>query len=339
MNGIKPNVEFQGGFEASYSVDNNVTASQILESLEKNGVNGANVKFATVGNSREAYLTIPTKNPVVGANDPQAIQKIATAAGLTADDKSGLSEVGPSVRAETTTNALKGILYSSALIVLYIALRFGFALGGLKNGMRFGLSAVLALLHDVVFVIGSAAVVGLALGWEVSSMFITAMLTVIGFSVHDTIIIFDRIRENLKRSRGADTFEHICDKSVTQTIARSINTSATAMLPLVLLLFFGTPTPDLKFMVLVIFLGLAVGTYSSIFNASPILWLWNQAIIKRKGESEGLVAEAQRESKLRAAQIVAAPVTAGSVDAGAYGTVKRKQSVKDQASHSIDDED
>jgi SecD/SecF fusion protein len=339
MNGIKPNVEFQGGFEASYAVDNTITSKTILDSLEKNGIKGANVKFASVGNTREAYVTIPSNNPVVKTNDPEAISKIATAAGLTADAKSGISEVGPSVRAETTTNAIKGILYASGLIVLYIALRFGFALGGMKNGIKFGMSAVLALLHDVVFVIGSAAIVGLLFGWEVSSMFITAMLTVIGFSVHDTIIIFDRIRENLKRSRGAETFEHLCDISVTQTIARSINTSSTAMLPLVLLLIFGTPTPDLKFMVLVMFLGIAVGTYSSIFNASPILWLWDKAIVKKKGEAEGLVSEAQRESKLRAAQIVAAPVTAGEVDASAYGTIKRKQSVREQASHSIDDDE
>lgn len=339
MNGIKPNVEFQGGFEASYAVEKSVTTNTILESLEKSGIKGANVKFADVGTTRQAYVTIPSNNPVVKSNDPEAINKIAQAAGLTADAKSGISEVGPSVRAETTSNAIKGVLYASLLIVLYIALRFGFALGGMKNGIKFGMSAVLALLHDVFFVIGAAAIVGLTLGWEVSSMFITAMLTVIGFSVHDTIIIFDRIRENLKRSKGAETFEHLCDKSVTQTIARSINTSFTAMLPLVLLLIFGTPTPDLKFMVLIMFLGIAVGTYSSIFNASPILWLWDKAIVKKKGEGEGLVAEAQRESKLRAAQIVSAPVAAGEVDTSAYGTIKRKQSVREQASHSIDEDE
>lgn len=338
LGGIKPNVEFQGGFEASIVVDNSVTSKSISESLEKNGIKGSNIKFASVEDKRQVYITVPAGQGIQ-TGDPEAIDKIAAAAGLTADEDSGISEVGPSVRAETTNNAILGILLSSVLIVLYMALRFGFALGGMKNGIKFGFSAVLALLHDVLFIVGAAGIVGYFLDWEVSSMFITAMLTVIGFSVHDTIIIFDRIRENLKRSRGPETFEHLCDKSVTQTVARSINTSATAMLPLLLLLIFGTPTPDLKFMVLVMFLGILVGTYSSIFNASPILWLWNKAVMKRKGEAEGLVAEAQGESRLRAAQVVAAPTAAGEEDSSAYGTIKRKKSVREQASHSIDEDE
>jgi len=218
-----------------------------------------------------------------------------------------------------------------------MAIRFGFALGGMKNGLKFGLSAVAAMVHDVVFIVGAAAIVGKLLGWEISSLFITAMLTVIGFSVHDTIVIFDRIRENLRRSRGAETFEDLCDKSVTQTVARSINTSFTALLTLVVLFFF-SPTPELKFMILVMFLGIVVGTYSSIFNASPILWLWNKASVKRRGPDEDLVVEAQHESKLRAAQVVAAPSQEGQVSASDYGTIRRRQSVKDQASHPLDED-
>lgn len=338
MGGIKPNVEFQGGFEASFSVDANATSKAISDSLEENGIKGANIKFASVDDVRQVYVTVPTSAGITETGT-QALNRIGQAAGLTVNEDSGISEVGPSVRAETTNNAIFGVLIAAGLIVLYMALRFGFALGGMKNGLKFGMSAVAALLHDVAFIVGFAGLVGFALGWEVSSMFITAMLTVVGFSVHDTIIIFDRIRENLRRSRGAETFEHLCDKSVTQTIARSINTSFTAILPLAFLLVMGTPTPDLKFMVLVMLVGIAVGTYSSIFNASPILWLWNKAVMKRKGEAHGLVAEAQQESKLRAAQVVAAPTATGEVDASAYGTIKRKQSVKEQASHSIDDED
>lgn len=338
MGGIKPNVEFQGGFEASFAVDANVTSAQIADRLKKNDIEGANIKFAAVDNVRQVYITVPTSAGITEGGTA-ALNKIGEAAGLTVDENSGISEVGPSVRAETTNNAIYGVLISAGLIVLYMALRFGFALGGMKNGIKFGFSAVAALLHDVLFIVGFAGLVGFALGWEISSMFITALLTVVGFSVHDTIIIFDRIRENLRRSRGAVTFDQICDRSVTQTIARSINTSFTAMLPMALLFFMGSPTPDLKFMMLVMFFGIAVGTYSSIFNASPILWLWNKAVIKRKGEKEGLVAEAQHESKLRAAQVVAAPTAGAEIDTSAYGTIKRKQSVKEQASHKVDDED
>lgn len=335
--GIKPNVEFQGGFEASFVVENSVTTQQVNANLAAAGFKGTNVKLATLeGGKHQIYITVPTSQ---GLQSATAQADIAKAAGLTVDKDSGINDIGPSISKETTENAVKGVLFSSALIVLYMAMRFGFALGGMKNGVKFGASAVMALLHDVLFIVGMAAIIGKLLGWEVSSMFITAMLTVIGFSVHDTIIIFDRIRENLRRSKGAETFEHLCDKSVTQTVARSINTSAAAMLPLALLLIFGTPTPDLKFMVLVMFLGILVGTYSSIFNASPILWLWDRAVVKKKGEAEGLVYEAQHESRLRAAQVVATPTSATQEDTSAYGTIRRKKSVREQASHSVDDED
>lgn len=337
LGGIKPNVEFQGGYEATYAVDQNVSRETIIKRLEEAGYKGANAKIASVGDIRQVYITIPP-NRGIEQNDPQATQKIADVAGVQVTEKSGITNVGPTIQKETTEKAITGVILSSALIVLYIAFRFGIALGGIRNGLKFGLSAVIALLHDVGFVIGAAAIVGFFLGWEISSMFITAMLTVSGFSVHDTIIIFDRIRENLRRSHSGETFQQICDKSVTQTIARSINTSAAAMLPLVLLLAFGTPTPDLKLMVLVMLLGIGVGTYSSIYNASPILWLWDQAVIKKGGEKAGLVMEAQRESKLRAAQVVSAPGAVEAGDTSAYGTIKRKGSIRDRATHSVDEE-
>jgi len=336
LGGIKPNVEFQGGYEANFILKQDVPLATVRANLEAAGFEGFNLKEAKLNNLKSIYITIP-KSEQIEAKDPQALKKIGDAAGLDSTD-GGLQEIGPSVRAETTNNAILGVALASALIVLYISIRFGFALGGMKNGLKFGLSAVAAMLHDVVFIVGTAAIVGKLLGWEISSLFITAMLTVIGFSVHDTIVIFDRIRENLRKSRGAETFEDLCDKSVTQTIARSINTSFTAALTLVVVFFF-SPTPELKFMILVMFLGIVVGTYSSIFNASPILWLWNKASVKRRGPDEDLVVEAQHESKLRAAQVVAAPTQEGTVSASDYGTIRRKQSVKEQASHVLDDED
>ncbi|QYK53343.1 MAG: protein translocase subunit SecD [Fimbriimonadaceae bacterium] len=337
LGGIKPNVEFQGGYEANFILKQDVPLATVRANLEKAGYEGFNLKEAKVNNLKSIYITIPKNETKIKPKDPEALKTIGAAAGLDTAD-GGLQEIGPSVRAETTNNAILGVALATAFIVLYIAVRFGFALGGMKNGLKFGLSGVAAMLHDVVFILGTAAIVGKLLGWEISSLFITAMLTVIGFSVHDTIVIFDRIRENLRKSRGAETFEDLCDKSVTQTIARSINTSFTAALTLVVVFFF-SPTPELKFMILVMFLGIIIGTYSSIFNASPILWLWNRASVKRKGPDEDLVVEAQHESKLRAAQVVAAPSQEGTVSASDYGTIRRKQSVKEQASHVLDDED
>lgn len=335
LGGIKPNVEFQGGYEANFIMTQDVPLSTVRANLEKAGFDGFNLKEAKLNEIKSVYVTIP-RSDKIQPKDPDALKKIGEAAGLDPTG-GGLHEIGPSVRAETTNNAMLGVGLATALIVLYMAVRFGFALGGMKNGLKFGLSAVAAMAHDVIFIVGAAAIVGKLLGWEISSLFITAMLTVIGFSVHDTIVIFDRIRENLRRSRGAETFEDLCDKSVTQTVARSINTSFTALLTLVVLFFF-SPTPELKFMILVMFLGIVVGTYSSIYNASPILWLWNKASVKRRGPDEDLVVEAQHESKLRAAQVVAAPSQEGQVSASDYGTIRRRQSVKDQASHPLDED-
>ncbi|HCM73614.1 MAG TPA: hypothetical protein DIS87_05700, partial [Armatimonadetes bacterium] len=217
---------------------------------------------------------------------------------------------------ETWEGAIKMVVYSTILIVLYLTIRFGIAVGGLKNGIKFGGSAVFALLHDVVFVVGLSAIVGLALNWEISALFLTSMLTVIGFSVHDTIVVFDRIRENLQKTSGNENLETIVDRSVTQTVARSINTSMMTIVQLGILIAIGTPTPDLKFMCVTMLAGIIIGTYSSIFNASPILYIWDKITMKRKGEGAGLVAEAEREAKLRAQQALAgmqaAPAAAGS---------------------------
>ncbi|MES1227617.1 MAG: hypothetical protein ABUL72_03045, partial [Armatimonadota bacterium] len=207
-----------------------------------------------------------------------------------------------------------------------------------------------------VFVIGSAAVCGLMFGWEVSALFITAMLTVIGFSVHDTIVIFDRIRENLMKPFVGESFETVIDKSVTQSLARSLNTSMTAIVTLFILIVFGTPTPELKFMCTTMMLGIITGTYSSIFNAAPILYLWDKALMKAKGEGVGLVAEAQREVKHRQATQTRStePAPAASTNFGSqtptatpskpaptgsnYGQVRRRRSVVDQATHEIDED-
>ncbi|MCW5936017.1 MAG: protein translocase subunit SecD [Fimbriimonadaceae bacterium] len=350
--GIKPNVEFQGGFEASYFLPEGKSAEQIRQGLSTLGVKNVNVKFADSSKGRVVYLTIPPTEGL-SASDPTAKERIAQAAGLSTEGSSFYA-VGPQVSRETVSNAISGVLVASLLIMVYLAIRFGSSVGGFKNGVKFGLSAVIALLHDVLFVVGTAAIVGFALGWEISALFITAMLTVIGFSVHDTIIIFDRIRENLRKPHKGWTFEHLCNVSVSQTLARSINTSASALIPLLILLFIGTPTPELKFMVLTMFLGIAIGTYSSILNATPILYLWNEATIKAKGESAGLMAEATRENKLQA-QIAAgvAPSTAAAplqpaqapreatppAGGGAYGQIKRRSGVVDKSTQILDDDE
>jgi SecD/SecF fusion protein len=350
MSGIKPNVEFGGGYEGIYRIsDQSATVASLRESLHGAGFEKANVKLGSAeANGQEvrvAYVTMPSGTidfpeglDVNGQND-FAKAKIAEVTGLVNDETASFTSVGPTIQKETVNNAILAVVISTGLIMFYIALRFGFALGGFKNGIKFGVSAIIAMLHDGVFVVGMAGIMGYLMGWEISALFLTAMLTVIGFSVHDTIVIFDRIRENLRRPHKGETFEHLVNRSITQSIARSLNTSMTAFVTLLILVFFGTTVPEIKFMCLTMAAGIAVGTYSSIFNASPILWMWNNASIKAHGEQADLMLEAQREAKLRAKIALETDDKVYKDDAGAaYGQVKRKQSAKEKATHDIDED-
>jgi SecD/SecF fusion protein len=335
FNGIKPNVEFSGGYELESAAPASVTGDSIRSGLSAKGVPGVNIKFATVDGQRIVYVTAPL-DPDIPQNSEEAKNFLAEAAGLNPEE-ARISNVGPTVAAETVRNAFLGVIISSAIIILYLSFRFGVSLGGFAKGVKFGFSAITALLHDVAVVVGTAAIVGFLLGWEISSLFITAMLTVVGFSVHDTIVIFDRIRENLKKAAKGETFENLVNRSITQSVARSINTSFTAVLTLIVLLIVGTPTPELKFMVLTMLVGILIGTYSSIFNASPVLWLWNQAVIRQKGEEAGMMALAIQENQARIRAAAQQRVEESTAAAG-YGTVKRRTGGQSSTRIKEDDE-
>src|SRR5262249_53306004 len=143
------------------------------------------------------------------------------------------------------------------------------------EGLKFGTCAVVALLHDVLVLLGAFAIMGYIANWHIDSLFVTAMLTVIGFSVHDTIVIFDRLRENLHHKARGETFAEVTDRSIEQTFARSVNTSGTVIITLLALLILGGPV--IKLFVAALLIGVISGTYSSIFNASPLLVLWKRA--------------------------------------------------------------
>ena len=136
---------------------------------------------------------------------------------------------------------------------------------------RYGVAAIIAMLHDVLVVMGTAAILGHFFGWEVDALFLTALLTVVAFSVHDTIVVFDRIRENLVVYRRLD-FQTVVNHSMIQTLDRSINTQLTVMLTLLSLALFGGLT--VRHFVVTLLIGVLSGTYSSIFNAAPILVVW-----------------------------------------------------------------
>ncbi len=183
--------------------------------------------------------------------------------------------VGPVIGKELTQKAILSIVVASLAIVIYMAWSFRHIPKPYAS-WKFGASAVLALLHDALVVLGLFSIFGALWHVEVDSLFVTAVLTVIGFSVHDTIVVFDRIRENLPKMPQS-SFEEVVDFSISETLVRSINTSLTAVLTLLCLLLFGGS--NIRWFVVALLVGIISGTYSSIFNAAPLLVLWEQ---KRK---------------------------------------------------------
>jgi preprotein translocase subunit SecF len=175
--------------------------------------------------------------------------------------------VGPSVGAEVASRAAGAVGLATVGILIFITIAFR----GVTHAFRYGVAAIIAMLHDVAVVVGVEAILGHFLGWEVDSLFLTALLTVVGFSVHDTIVVFDRIRENQRVHRRL-AYDTLVNHSIVQTLDRSINTQLTVMLTLLALLLFGGVTT--RHFVTVLLVGVFSGTYSSIFNAAQILVVW-----------------------------------------------------------------
>jgi preprotein translocase subunit SecF len=160
-----------------------------------------------------------------------------------------------------------------ALAALFILLYITFAFRGIQHAFRYGTAAIIAMVHDILVTVGAEAIFGHFLGWQADSLFLTALLTIIGFSVHDTIVVFDRIRENSNIFRRVD-YENIVNHSIVQTLDRSINTQLTVMITLLALALFGGTS--IRHFVVILLVGVFSGTYSSIFNASPILVVWEK---------------------------------------------------------------
>jgi preprotein translocase subunit SecF len=210
--------------------------------------------------------TIPT------AGEIGAIAKALQAKFGPIAEQAKLSSIGAVVSADLIQEAVILILVGSVGILLWITLRF--------RDVKFGVTALVALLHDVIVVLGIFAILGTFFGVKVDGLFVTAMLTVIGFSVHDTIVVFDRVRENRARHAG-EAFSEVVNHSILQTFGRSITTSFTVILTLTtLLLFGGSATQEF---VLALLIGIVSGTYSSIFNAAPLLVVWHEWEDRRKG--------------------------------------------------------
>ncbi len=268
--GLRLGVDFTGGSLLEVRLAQSPPPAAVRDVFVENGVTEVSVVTSTDPSGRSSYnirlpaLETPRKNEILA--------RLEERFGTVTEDR--FETVGPAVSAETTRNAL----YATGLAALAILAYLTFAFRQVPKPWRYGACAVIALLHDALLVLGLWAIFGRFFGLEVDSLFVTAILTVIGFSVHDTIVVFDRIRENVRRFHG-ELFERIANFSVNQTLDRSINTGLATIFTLTALLLMGGST--IRNFVLVLLIGIISGTYSSIFNATCLLVVWENGDLTR----------------------------------------------------------
>lgn len=273
---VRPGLDFIGGTRLQLERDcsdaaactNPIDITQVRTILDEQALEGSSLQL--VGDSGQA-ISIRTRNLSV---DEQTDLRSALAQSLGQIDPtaSKIDVVGPTIGRQLLVAGLLSLLVAFAGITVYLSLRFKF---------DYALLALLALMHDVIITLGTFAILGLTLGYEADSLFIVALLTIVGFSVNDTVVIYDRIRENFKRMPDQDV-NQVVNNAVNQTLGRSINTTMTTVLPLLAIVIFGGDT--LKFFALALIVGFLAGAYSSIFIASTLLAWW------RNGSNTGVAA-------------------------------------------------
>ncbi len=260
-------IDFAGGTEVTVNFANNPSLARVEGAVDAENLNGSVIQTGGGG----YILRYPVLNQVQLTNvendlknrlGPMNVQQILS--------------VGGTIAGETIFYSLLAVVLASVAILLLLAIRFRNVPGGWRAGFQFGGSALAALLHDVFILTGIFSILGkvfnLRIG-EIDAFFVTAVLTVVGFSVHDTIVVFDRIRENLRVSQRL-SFEQVVNLSIMQTAARSIITSFTVVLVLAAIFISGGET--IKGLALALLIGIISGTYSSIFNAAPLLVVWRR---------------------------------------------------------------
>ena len=259
--GLPLSIDFTGGSLLEVSFTNqSPEPAEIIAVYENANIKDVQVQTSETGsyiirseflenNVRDAVLTAMTEK----FGEPTVVR---------------FDSVGPSIGEQVTSRGAIAVAVASILVVVFIAWSFR----GVQNAFRYGISAILAMLHDVALIFSITAIGGLLFGWEIDSLFLTALLTVIGFSMQDSIVVFDRIRENATIHRRLE-YETLVNHSIIQTLQRSINTQLmTVEFLLLALAMFGGVT--LQEFAVVLLVGLMSGTYSSIFIAAPILVVW-----------------------------------------------------------------
>jgi preprotein translocase SecF subunit len=258
-------VDFQSGTRFEVQFSEPVTENEIRGVFNEFGVSNPAVTSLQGENLENAWQI---RAEFLSPEEANAVQEaLSTELAPLVPEATLVQTVSPAVGAEVTRAAFVAVLVAAIVILLYIMLAFR----QVPHPFRYGACAVIAMVHDITIIFGFIAITGLLFGWEVDALFLTAVLTVAGFSLQDTIVVFDRIRENIHK-RPLEDFEMLVNRSVLETIHRSLVTQLNAMFIMVAILLFGGPT--VRPFIAVLFVGLLSGTYSSIFNATPLLAAW-----------------------------------------------------------------
>jgi len=256
-------VDFREGNRFELKFQQPISESQVRDVFVANGISGPQItRLGT-----EADNTWQVRTEYVEGDKAQAIREALSAVAPLDDGKTSVESVSKAVADQVTTTAIVAVIVSSVLILLFIWITFRKA----NHSFRYSIAAIVAMIHDVLVAAGIMAIFSAVLGWEIDALFLTAILTVIGFSVPDTIVVYDRIRENLGRYRGQD-FETIVSRSIVETLHRSLTISLINMMVMFAILVFGGAS--IRQFVAVLLIGLLSGTYSSIFTAVPLVVGW-----------------------------------------------------------------
>lgn len=263
---VRLSVDFKGGSRFVLKFEGPATEDGIRRVFEKYG--HSNPSVTRLGEAGENTWQVRTE--FVEAETAEAIQAdLAEQVAPVNESESTQDSVSPAVGSEVTVAATIAIIAASAVILGFIV----YAFRGVPNAFRYGTCAILAMVHNILVAFGFFSICGIFRGWEVDILFLTAILTVIGFSVQDTIVVFDRIRENIPKRRG-EPFEVVVNRSILETIHRSLATQLNAIFVMLAILLFGGAT--IKQFVATWLVGMLSGTYSSLFTAIPLLVVWER---------------------------------------------------------------
>ncbi|MFA5070107.1 MAG: protein translocase subunit SecF [Patescibacteria group bacterium] len=265
LGGLKFSIDFTGGalMQVEFKGER-PSAPEVEASLAE--LNLGTINIQNVG---EKDMILKMRN----INNDERVSITENLQNLRPMEEKTFDTVGPIIGQELKRKAIYANILVLICIIIYLAWAFRKISSYRVSSWLFGINAVIALIHDILITIGLFSVLGYFFNIEVDSLFVTALLTILGFSVHDTIVVFDRIREGIKKDFSSP-FETIINRSINETMIRSLNTTITTFLVLIALFLFGGES--VKYFVLALMFGIVIGTYSSIFIASPLLLLWNR---------------------------------------------------------------